>query len=447
MANTSREGNLEAPIRHPVDWKNPDFYDEQSLNKELERVFDHCHGCRRCVSLCQAFPTLFDLVDESETMEVDGVSKADYMKVVDQCYLCDLCFMTKCPYTPPHEWNIDFPHLMLRGKAVKHKQGKSKLRDKILTSTDRVGSLAGIPVVVEVVNAINHNKTTRRLMEKALGVHAEARVPNYHARTFRKQQNKHPGLSPDQARAGNKTSGKVALFSTCYVNYNEPDVGQQMIAVLEHNGIPVSLAEKEQCCGMPKMELGDLAAVEKAKNANIPVLAKLVDSGFDLISPVPSCTLMFKHELPLLFPEEAEVRKVADAFYDPFEYLAQRNKEGLLNTDFKMGLGKVSYHVACHQRVQNIGPKTREILNLIPDIQISTIERCSGHDGTYGVKSETYDLAVKIGRPVANQVNKNEADYFTSDCPIAGHHIGNILGDENLPTHPMALLHMAYGLS
>jgi Fe-S oxidoreductase len=219
-----------------------------------------------------------------------------------------------------------------------------------------------------------------------------------------------------------------------------------MVAVLEHNGIPVTLAEKEQCCGMPKLELGDLEAVEAAKNVNIPALAKMVDAGWDLVAPVPSCTLMFKQELPLMFPEDADVRKVADAFYDPFEYLAQRNKEGLLKTDFKKPIGKVSYHVACHQRVQNIGPKTRDVLSLIPDIEIDSIERCSGHDGTYGVKAETFDLAVKIGRPVANRIKKNEPDFFTSDCPIAGHHLANILGDDTATTHPMSLLRKAYGL-
>jgi len=446
MATTPREGNLEAPTRHPINWQDPDFYNEESLYKELERVYDHCHGCRRCVSLCQSFPVLFDLVDESETFEVDGVDKKDYMKVVDQCYLCDLCYMTKCPYTPPHEWNIDFPHLMLRAKAVKFKKGEIRTRDKILTSTDTVGKLAGIPVIVNFVNAANSNATMRNMLEKTLGVNAKAHVPDYHSSTFRKQQARHDGLSAADAQAGDKTHGKVALFATCYGNYNEPAVANDMVAVLEHNDIPVALAEKEQCCGMPKLELGDLKAVQQAKEANIPALAAMVDAGYDLISPVPSCTLMFKQELPLMFPDDPEVLKVGNAFYDPFEYLAQRNKEGLLKTNFKTGVGKVSYHVACHQRVQNIGPKTRDVLSLIPDIEIQTIERCSGHDGTYGVKEETYDLAVKIGRPVANRIKKDEPDHFTSDCPIAGHHIGNILGDDSGPTHPMTLLRMAYGL-
>jgi len=447
MTTMQREGNLEAPTRHPIDWQGPDFLNEESLYKELERVFDLCHGCRRCVSLCSSFPTLFDLVDESETMEVDGVDKKDYMKVVDHCYLCDLCYMTKCPYTPPHEWNIDFPHLMLRAKAFKFKnhQDEIRTRDKILTSTDAVGRLAGIPVVVNFVNAANRSKSMRSLLEKTLGVHSEARVPPYHADTFRKRQGRRSGLSAADARAGETTRGKVALFATCYGNYNEPGVNEDIVAVYEHNGIPVTLAQKEQCCGMPKLELGDFDSVARAKEANIPVLARLADEGWDLVAPVPSCTLMFKQELPLMYPDDADVRKVAEAFYDPFEYLALRHREGLLKTDFSKGVGKVSYQVACHQRVQNIGPKTRDVLSLIPDIEIDVIERCSGHDGTYGVKSETFEHAVKIGKPVANRISKNEPDHFTSDCPVAANHLANIL-DKPAPTHPMHLLRMAYGL-
>lgn len=288
-----KEGNLEAPTRHSLDWRNPDFYNEESLYRELERVYDHCHGCRRCVSLCQAFPTLFDLVDESETMEVDGVKKADYWKVVDHCYLCDLCFMTKCPYTPPHEWNLDFPHLMLRAKAVKFKQGEVKLRDKILTSTDSVGSLAGIPVVAGIVNAANKAKPTRKILEAVLGVHADARLPEYHSKTMRSHLSANIGAMK-KGEPGETTKGRVVLFATCYGNRNEPVIGEDLAAVFEHNGIPVTLAEKEQCCGMPKLELGDIESVEKAKNANIPVLAKLVDEGWDIVSPIPSCTLMFK---------------------------------------------------------------------------------------------------------------------------------------------------------
>lgn len=441
----SREGSLEAPTRHPLDWKNPQFWDQSALDKELERVFDICHGCRRCVSLCHAFPTLFDLVDESDTMEVDGVAKSDYVKVVEHCYLCDLCYMTKCPYVPPHEWNVDFPHLMLRAKAVHYKAHGARARDRILTSTDRVGKLAGIPVVVQAVNAANASPTMRKLLDKTLGVHPDAPVPRYHSNTLRKRLKRRTGLSSNAEPAG-PTRGKVALFATCYGNYNAPALGEDLVAVLEHNGIEVTIAEKEQCCGMPKLELGDLDAVERAKDANIPVLAKLIDQGWDIVAPVPSCVLMFKQELPLMFPDDEAVRKVRDAIFDPFEYLALRHKNGKLNTDFKNALGKVAYHAACHQRVQNIGSKTRDILQLVPDTEITTIERCSGHDGTYAVKSEFHDISMKIARPVVTRVKQAEVDHYGSDCPMAGHQIQNGMQDHSSTEHPIALLRMAYGI-
>jgi Fe-S oxidoreductase len=441
----THEGNLEAPTRHPLDWKNPEFYNEESLFREMERVFDLCHGCRRCVSLCHSFPTLFDLVDESETLEVDGVAKSDYWKVVDHCYLCDLCFMTKCPYTPPHPWNIDFPHLMLRAKAVKFDKGEIKTRDRILTSTDTVGKLAGIPVVAGIVNAANKARPTRKLLEAVLEVHAEARVPEYHANTLRKRLADRIGGTAEGIPAG-PTRGKVALFATCYGNRNEPVTGEDLVAVFEHNGIPVTLAEREQCCGMPKLELGDLQAVDRAREINIPQLARLVDEGWDIVAPVPSCALMFRQELPLMYPEDTEVQKVVAAIYDPFEYLMHRHKAGMLITDFRQGLGKVAYHAACHQRVQNIGRKTMELLSLVPDSEVQIIERCSGHDGTYAVKKEFFDASMKIVRPVVGQVKKYEADHYGSDCPMAGHHIEHGMADGSRTEHPMSLLRKAYGI-
>lgn len=440
-----REGSLEAPTRHALDWKNPEFYSEPALLHELERVFDICHGCRRCFNLCHAFPTLFDAIDESPTMELDGVDKKVYWDVVDHCYLCDMCYMTKCPYVPPHPFNVDFPHLMLRAKAVKYQKGEVKTRDKILTSTDTVGRLAGIPVVVQMVNAANKNKAARKTLEQTLGVHPEAFVPEYHSDTLRKRERARTRREAVAVPAAG-TRGKVALFATCYGNYNEPQLGEDLIAIFEHNGIPVRLAEKEQCCGMPKLELGDLDAVERAKDANIPVLARLVDAGWDIVAPVPSCVLMFKQELPLMFPDDKDVMKVKNAIYDPFEYLMQRHKDGKLKTDFKQTLGKVSYHVACHLRVQNIGLKTRDLLQLVPGTQVEPIERCSGHNGTYAVKSEYHDIAMKIGKPVVERIAKSGAAHYTSDCPIAGHHLGAGLANGTQPTHPLTLLRTAYGI-
>ena len=440
-----REGNLEAPTRHPLDWTNPSFFDEENLFRELERVYDICHGCRRCFNLCNSFPTLFDAIDESESMELDTVPREAYWEVVDHCYLCDMCYMTKCPYVPPHEWNVDFPHLMLRAKAVKFKKGEVKARDRILTSTDNIGKLAGIPVVAQIVNASNKTGVGRKLLDKVLGVHPDAILPEYHSSTLRKRLGKQAGETGAVVAAG-PTRGKVALFATCYCNYNEPGIGEDLAAVFRHNEIPLTLAPREQCCGMPKLELGDLDAVRAARDANIPELVKLVDAGWDIVAPIPSCVLMFKQELPLMFPDDADVARVRDAIFDPFEYLMLRHRHGHLKTDFKQSLGSVSYHVACHLRVQNIGMKTRDLLQLVPETTVEPIERCSGHNGTYAVKSECHEISMKICRPVVSNVIRAGASHYSSDCPMAGHQIENGLDNGKAPEHPLSLLRMAYGL-
>jgi Fe-S oxidoreductase len=441
----AREGGLEAPGRHALGWQEPGFYDAQALEKEIERVFDICHGCRRCFNLCNSFPTLFDLIDESSTGELDGVDKRSFSKVVDHCYLCDMCYMTKCPYVPPHPFNLDFPHLMLRAKAVEFKSHGAPLRNRILSSTDLVGSIAGIPVIVEAVNAVNRSALGRKLLDAALHVHPEAPVPPYTSKTLRKQLARRPAADV-AAQPGEGTLGRVALFATCYVNRNEPQIGLDLTRVFEHNGIEVALAEKEHCCGMPKLELGDLDSVARLNETNIPQLLAMIGRGYDIVAPIPSCVLMFKQELPLMFPHDADIAKVRDHIFDPFEYLALRHKAGLLRLDFSRALGKVSYHVACHLRVQNIGLKTRDVLQLIPGTTVEPIERCSGHDGTYGVKREFRDASMKIGRPVMQRVQGAGADFYASDCPMAGHQIESGLDGHPPPTHPLTLLRMAYGL-
>ncbi|MEP6940555.1 MAG: heterodisulfide reductase-related iron-sulfur binding cluster [Rudaea sp.] len=440
----AREGSLEAPTRHALDWKNPEFYARPAIEKELARVFDICHGCRRCVSLCQAFPVLFDLVDGSSTMEVDGVAPTDFANVVDQCYLCDLCYQTKCPYVPPHPWNVDFPHLMLRAKAAAHKRGETKAAAKILSSTTTVGKLSTLPVVVDAVNALNHSPSARKLLENTLGVHRDARVPEYTSNTARKRLKSLDGEG--DARAAGRTRGKVAIFATCYCNFSAPQPVEDLAAVLRHNGIAVKLVEREVCCGMPKLELGDLDSVEKYKQANIPVLAAAIRGGFDITATIPSCVLMFKQELPLMFPDDDEVQLVRRHIFDPFEYLWMRHQGGLLSTQFAHPLGKVAYHAPCHQRVQNIGPKTREVLGLVPDTEIQAIERCSGHDGTYGVKKDTYELARKIAKPVEARVRQIAPTHFASDCPMAASHIAHGMDDQPRAESPISLLRFAYGI-
>jgi glycerol-3-phosphate dehydrogenase subunit C len=440
-----REGSLEAPRRHPLDWTAAKFWDSASLDAELARIFEICHGCRRCFSLCQAFPTLFDAIDGSASGELESVARPVYWQVVDHCYLCDLCYMTKCPYVPPHPWNVDFPHLMLRAKAVRYRSQGAALRDRILSATDTVGRIAGIPVVAEVVNAVNRTRLGRRALSAALGVHPEAPLPEYHARSFRAsaRRRSRPPLTP---RPAGGTRGKVALFATCYCNRNAPDIAHDLVAVYEHNGIPVELAARERCCGMPKLELGDLESVKRLMQTNVPQLLALVDQGCDVVAPVPSCVLMFRQELPLMFPDDPQIARLKSRVFDPFEYLWLRHKAGELKLEFARPLGKIAYHVPCHLRVQNIGFKTRDVLALVPGTTLEVIERCSGHDGTYGVKTQFRESSVKIGRAVVARVKAAQADYYASDCPMAQEQIASGLTDHRPPTHPLTLLRLAYGL-
>jgi Fe-S oxidoreductase len=309
-----------------------------------------------------------------------------------------------------------------------------------------MGRLAAIPVVAQTVNAVNKLPVARKLMEKTLGVHRDRQLPDYASRRFRS------AAAPSGAAAvrdGKNTPGKAAIFATCYVNYNEPGMGHDLLALLEHNEVPYVLVEKEACCGMPKLELGDLEAVAKLKEANIPALARLAREGYAILTPVPSCTLMFKQELPLMFPGDAEVQAVQDAMFDPFEYFVLRAKDGLLKKDFKEKLGKVSYHIPCHSRVQNVGQKTREMLEMVPGTELTTVERCAGHDGTWGVKREHFESSMKIGRPVFRQMAEPGPDYVSSDCPIAARHIRQGMGDEAPQAkkmHPLTLLRKAYGI-
>jgi Fe-S oxidoreductase len=337
---------------------------------------------------------------------------------------------------------------MLRAKAVKLKSGGATFRDRLLTSTDTLGKFAGIPIVTQAINVLNKNSVARSAMQAVLGVHKDRELPPFAPKKFRSDYSKSKSF---ETKDGKSTPGKVAVFSTCYVNYNEPGMGHDLLALLEHNEIPYVLLEKEACCGMPKLELGDLDAVSVLKEKNIPGMAKLAKRGYAILTPVPSCTLMFKQELPLMYPDDPDTLAVRDAMFDPFEYFVLRKKENLLKTDFKHALGKVSYHIPCHSRVQNMGQKTRELLEGIPGTTVSTVERCAGHDGTWGVKTEYFANSMKIGRPVFRQMAEPSPDYVSSDCPIAGRHIMQGMREsgaqgEAEKAHPLSLLRKAYGI-
>ena len=358
-----REGNLEAPTRHPLDWQNPEFYDEASALKEMERVFDICHGCRRCVSLCQSFPTLFDLVDETDDGEVHGIRKEAYWSVVDQCYLCDLCYMTKCPYTPPHEWNLDFPHLMLRAKAIKYKKGEVKARREVPGLDRRARQLRRHPGG----GADGQRRQQDQVRAQADGQHARRAPRRLDARAGHEALPLERGQkSPSTVVTnGERTPGKVAIFSTCYVNYNEPGIGHDLLKVLAHNDIPYVIVDKEKCCGMPKLELGDLDAVAKHKAANIPVLARYAREGYAIVSADPELHADVQAGTAADVPRLRRHAGGQGGDVRPLRVPDRAPPDGLLKTDFKTALGKVSYHIPCHGRVQNIGKKTEEMFKLI----------------------------------------------------------------------------------
>ncbi|MEN3952147.1 heterodisulfide reductase-related iron-sulfur binding cluster [Iodidimonas sp. SYSU 1G8] len=443
-----REGSLDAPVRHPLDWNNPDFYDAEKLDEEMRRVFDICHGCRRCFNLCDSFPRLFDLVDASETMELDSVASADFKPVVDACTLCDLCFMTKCPYVPPHEFNLDFPHLMLRYRAAERKHGHKDFVREQLVETDRNGKLFGAVAPIANWATDLDNGLTRPVMEKVAGVDRKAIVPKFHGDTFVRRAKKNPPAVNPQAPAHGR---KAVLYATCFANYNNPDIGVATQAVLARNGVETEVVYPK-CCGMPMMEHGNLEGV--AENARI-VTAELVpwiEKGYDVIALVPSCALMLKFEWPLILPDDPAVRTVSGATFDAAEYIVDIARKNGLADGLQSLPGGVTVHLACHARAQNMGPKAAEMLRLLPEPDVSVIERCSGHGGSWGMMTENFEVALKVGKPAAQNAVKQGKAYLSSECPLAADHM--LQGMERIDKaktparsyHPMELMALAYGI-
>jgi glycerol-3-phosphate dehydrogenase subunit C len=444
-----KEGSTEAPIRHAIKWQDDDFHDMAAIEQELTRVFDICHGCRRCFNLCDSFPKLFDLIDESETGELDSVSTKEYKPIVDACTLCDMCFMTKCPYVPPHEFDLDFPHLMLRYRAAEHRAGETGFMIRQLTATDRNGSLAARVAPLANWASATSNALTRVPLEAIAGVHRDASLPEFHSQTFEAQARSAP---PDVAPDAPAASRKAVLYATCFVNYNNPLIGTAAQGILAKNGVQTEVVYPG-CCGMPQFEQGDLADVAGRARHVAAEMSSWIDSGHTIVALTPSCALMLKFEWPLLLPDDDQVAKLAAATMDITEYIVDiARSEGLAP-----GLGPldggVALHFACHAQAQNMGPKAADMLRLIPDIDLQVIERCSGHGGSWGILKENFDTAIKVGTPAARQVVKSEKKYVASECPLAGEHLLQTmtrLDAADIPEHsphPVELFAKAYGLN
>jgi glycerol-3-phosphate dehydrogenase subunit C len=444
-----KEGSTEAPVRHPLAWNDADFYDRDKLDAELRRVFDICHGCRRCFNLCDSFPRLFDLIDGSPSGELDTVQSDGFKPVVDACTLCDMCFLTKCPYVPPHEFDLDFPHLMLRYRAMELHEGKVAFTARQLTETDRNGRLAR-PVAGLANWATDlRNRLTRPLMEHVAGVHREAELPKFHGKTFVMRAAAKPPAVGREAPAHGR---KAVLYATCFVNYNSPRIGEAAQAVLARNGVETEVVYPT-CCGMPQLEHGDIASVAARARKVAAELGGWIDKGYDIVALVPSCALMLKLEWPLIVPGDAAVGRLAAATHDLCEYVVDiARTEGLAGAPAPLE-GGVALHLACHARAQNMGAKAREMLALIPGFEIEVIERCSGHGGSWGVMKDNFEVALKVGKPVARSVAKSSMRCVASECPLAGAHIMQgveRLAGENAPkgpaVHPIELFARACGI-
>ncbi len=446
-----REGSLEAPTRHPIDWQDPDFHDMAKIEAEMHRVFDICHGCRRCFNLCDSFPRLFDLVDNSPSGEMDGVAPADYKRVADACTLCDMCFMTKCPYVPPHEFNLDFPHLMLRYRAAELKAGKVDWMTQELVKTDRNGKLATAVAPLANWASDTRNGLTRPLMEKLAGIDRAAALPKFHGRTFAMRAKNEV---PEVDRAAPAFGRKAVLYATCFVNYHNPQIGTAARAVLAKNGVETEVVYPA-CCGMPQLEHGNLAKVAENARKVAAELLPWVERGYDVIALVPSCALMLKFEWPLILPGDGNVKRLSQATFDISEYVVDIAKKEGLAPGLTALPGGVTVHLACHARAQNMGQKAAEMLRLVPQTRVAVIERCSGHGGSWGVSKDNFEVALKVGKPVAKQAAKNASRFLASECPLAGAHIvqgmERLEGEEtprvDASSHPIELMARAYGLA
>lgn len=423
------------PAYDPID---PRYFDPQDLRSEVERVFSLCADCRLCVKLCGSFPKMFDAIDgyctEETYAEVDAskLETRDVDEVVERCFQCKLCYV-KCPYTPgDHHWAIDFPRLMARAKANRVKEKGVPLADKAFGNPDLVGKLG--TAISSLANWANESKLPRRFMEGLLGIHRDKKLPPFASKTFAAQffaRRKAPKGEP---------AAKIAFFSTCYVNYNQPELGVDTLEVMARNNVDVAFAYG-RCCGMPLWHNGDMVGAAEAARENLAQLLPFVEEGRTVVATNPTCSQMIRAEYPRMLGSD-DAKRVALRTMDPMEFLARLAGEGKLDRNFKTGAGAVNYHMPCHLRAQNLGYKTREVLSLLPHTRIKVVEECSGHDGTWSMKKKNFEASLKYGNRAFYEMAQGEPDVTCSDCPLAALQIEQ--GTGRRPLNPMQILARSY---
>lgn len=445
------------------------YWEPGALHREMGRVLDICHGCRRCWNVCPSFGNVFKRIDALEDQlntpappmpagageswelkpegehaaaadpslsqaknPVEALTDRDHQKVVDECYQCKLCF-NLCPYHPPHRFQLDFPRLMQRHKAVGFKAGRRRWVDFLLAQVDLLGVISCL--FAPLVNWTNSQPLMRLLMEKTLGIHRRRDLPLFYPQTFRQWW--------DWRGPKGERKNQVALFYGCSINYNDPKAGKAAVAVLEKNGLETFCPE-QICCGMPHLDGGDLEAAKKAARRNLAALVPLVQRGVPILTLGPTCSYMLKDEYPALLQSE-DAKLVSKNTFDIHEYLIRLKKEGKLNTDFTQTTGTIAYQPPCHLKAQNIGFKSKELLDLLPGASVSLIDRCSAHDGTWSMKNEYFDLSMKTGKKLFDEIEAAAPSTVATDCPLAGLQIKQ--GTGRATRHPIEIVAEAYGIT
>jgi glycerol-3-phosphate dehydrogenase subunit C len=429
-------GRQEDVVKH--DPKSEAFWDRKDLRREMLRVFDVCQGCRLCFKFCPSFPSLFNAIDDAHDGETDKLTDAEMREVVDLCFQCKLCFVN-CPYTPDqnHPFQVDFPRLMLRDRMVRAREEGVTAQDRFLGNPDLTGAIGSLTTPFS--NWAIRSPFARRLMEKTIGVHRDREIPRFHRTTFERWFRK---CEKRLARRSKGTGGKVALFYTCSVNYNEPDIGRSAVQVLAHHDVAIVIPE-QRCCGMPYLDGGDYAGAMENLRFNVRSMRRFADDGYSIVALQPTCSYVLRKEYPWLEATEGS-RAVASATTDICEFLMKLHAEGKLDTAFKSSPGRVLYHFPCHLKAQQIGQKSRELLQLIPGCQVDTIDRCSGMDGTWGMKRQYYEASRKVASPIILRAEESRPDRICSDCALAGLQIRQ--GSVARAAHPVEILREAYGL-
>ncbi|HEU5304753.1 MAG TPA: heterodisulfide reductase-related iron-sulfur binding cluster [Gemmatimonadales bacterium] len=415
---------------------DPGYWNREGLAQELRRTFAVCHGCRLCFKYCDVFPNLFDLIDHRHDGEVRPITP-EAMAILDDCFQCKLCEVN-CPYTvrDGHEFQLDFPKLVHRQRAVQVRSGGRRLRDRVLGDPDRAGRFARASF--GLANLANRSRLLRWLMEKAVGIHRAKRLPPFARRTFE-------DWARQNGRLATTPAGEVVLFQTCFVQHNAPEIGVDTVEVLERNGVDVRCVAGLRCCGMPAWEKGDLTGLREAARENLRRLRPFVERGARIVAINPTCSMMLRREYPELVEsaDREAAAQVAAATMDPAEFLWGLRDEPRFNTAFQSAPeGSIAYHVPCHLRAQGIGFRSRDLLRKIPGTRVAVVMECSGHDGTYAMTVEGFDPSRRIGEKAFQGMREAGASVWTTDCPLAALQFAQHAGVQ--PLHPMTVLARAY---